>query len=104
VYDINARCSLGLIKWNRNPEWVFNLVSFFNRDRKDRAVIPQMLCVFQRLSKNYHMMWSNSDWLWKDLLYRIPFILWKSILTLIGSKWCSVIQVTLLLVNWLVGC
>lgn len=20
VYDINARCSLGLIKWNRNPE------------------------------------------------------------------------------------
>jgi hypothetical protein len=36
---------------------------------------------FHRLSKNYHMMWSNSDWLWKDLLYQIPFILWKSILT-----------------------
>jgi hypothetical protein len=39
----------------------------------------------------------------KDLLYQIPFILWKSILTLTGNKWWSVIQVTLLLVKGHVG-
>jgi hypothetical protein len=38
------------------------------------------------------------------ILYQIPFILWMSILILTGNEWCSVIQVTLLLVKWHVGC
>jgi hypothetical protein len=70
---------------------------FFIQELKD-------IITFQRLSKNYHMMWNNSDCLWKDLLYKIPFIFWKSILTLTGSECCSIIQVTLLLVKWHVGC